>query len=58
MKERKEGEPAAPAADEVDQERQGYYYDDTTGYETYDPDSENDEDDVAPSQPSTSETRG
>ena len=29
--------------DETDQSQKGYYYDDSTGYETYDPESEADE---------------
>lgn len=31
------------ANDETDKSQQGYYYDDSTGYEIYDPESETDD---------------
>lgn len=33
---------------ERDQEQHGYYYDDETGYEVYDPANDEDEEDVEP----------
>ena len=40
----KEEEKPADATWEKDQKDRGYYYDDAHGYETFDPDSEDDDD--------------
>ena len=41
-----ETDPNEPSTLERDQERHGYYYDDETGYEVYDPTRDDDDEDL------------